>query len=194
MILIPQLERSLVRGNGLRVERIHVAAPRLLGREETLFTAEDNRADAGETRLRVVNAGLHFVRIRREGLIDEWTRTDYRHIAEEDIEELGKLIDLRLAQEIAHRQDARILLHRVESACHVRRVAKHRCELPDLEVLALVADASLSVKDIMLARTLEPDHDRNQERREDENRKPGGKDIERAFEEVVHIFRCREEV
>ena len=144
------------------------------------------RALAGEPWLRVVDTGLHFVRIRREGLVDEWTRTDYRHIAEEDIEELGKLIDLRLAEEVAHWQDTRILLHRVESTGHVRRVAKHRRELPDLEILTLVTNARLAVEDVMFARALKPDHDRNQERREHKNGESTSEDVECAFDEFIH--------
>lgn len=181
MILIPKFKRALVGRNGLRVKFVHVAALRFLRGKKAFLATEDDRADARKAWLRVVDARFHFVRIRREGLVDEGTRADYGHVAEEDAEELRELVDLRLAEEVAHRQDARILLHRVEAARHVRRVAEHRRKLPDFEVAVLVADARLAVEDVVLAGALKADHNRDEKRRKDEDGEARGEDVERAF-------------
>ena len=74
----------------------------------------------------------------------------------------------------------------MESTGHVRRVAKHRRELPDLEILTLATNARLAVEDVMFARALEPDHDWNQEWREHKNGESTSEDVECAFEEFIH--------
>ena len=76
----------------------------------------------------------------------------------------------------------------MQATCHIRAVEQHGRKLQDLEVLVLVANAILSVEDVMLARALENDHHRHQQGREDDDCNAREKDVEETLEECVHSF------
>ena len=76
----------------------------------------------------------------------------------------------------------------VESASHIGTIAEHRRELQYLEVLVLVADTILPVEYIMLPGTLQDNHHRHQQGREDDDCNAREKDVEETLEECVHSF------
>ena len=55
-------------------------------------------------------------------------------------------------------------------------------------MLVLVANAILSVEDVMLARALENDHHRHQQGREDDDCNAREKDVEEALYEFIHLM------
>ena len=186
VFLVPHLQRALVGRDDLGVCLVKVHALRGAFRKQGFLVAEHHRADAGEARLHVVDLLLDPVRVRRKCLAHKRTRPDDRHVAKEDVEDLRQLVDLRLAQEPSKRQHARIAVRRVQTACHVRRVAEHRRELEDLEVAILVADPVLSVEDVVLARALEDDHHGDQERTQHEDGEPAQHDRKESLHVPIH--------
>ena len=186
MLLIPHFKGAFVRRHDLRVCIVHVHALLHAFRKQCLFISEDNRADSGKTRLHVVDVGLYLVGVWRECLVHQRARPDNGHVAEKDVEELRKLVDLRFAQETSERQNARIAMRRVKPAGHVGTIAQHRRKLQNLEVSVLVADAVLSVEDIMLASAFENNHHRYQQWRQHYDGNAGKNYVEEAFEEFIH--------
>ena len=125
--------------------------------------------------------------IWRERLIHKRTRTDNRHVAEEDIEKLRQFIDFRLAQKTAKRKNSRIAMRRMQTSRHVRRIQEHRRELPDFEVSVIPPDTRLSVENIMFTCAFECDHNRNQKRRQYQNRNARKDDVEKPFKKRIYL-------
>lgn len=178
MILIPHLKRAFVGRNNLGIGLINVHALLHTFGKQCLFVSEDNRSNAGETWLNVVYVCLHLVGVWRECLVYQRTRPDNGHISEEDVEELRQFVDLRFAQETSERQNARVAMRRVKSASHVGTVEEHGRKLQNLEVLISIANAVLSVEDVMLARAFENYHHRHQQWRQDYDSNTRKDDVE----------------
>src|SRR5581483_11571633 len=72
-------------------------------------------------------------------------RTDHRHVAAQDVEELRQLVERGAADEFADLRHARVADRREASAV-LLRVGAHRAELEDLERLAAAPDPLLAVE------------------------------------------------
>ena len=59
-------------------------------------------------------------------------------------------------------------------------------KLPDFEVFVAVPNAGLSVKDVMLARALQRDHDRHEQRRKEQDGQSARKDVKGSLNQLVH--------
>ena len=192
MVQVPHFKCALVWRDYFGVGLVDVHAfLHALGKNGFLV-AEDDGANACESGLDGVYPCLDFFGIRVEGLVHQRAWADNRHIAKEDVENLRQLVDLRLSEDAPHRQDAGVAMRGVESTSHVGAVAEHRGELQDLEMLVLVADAVLSIENVMLASAFEDDHHRDEERRQDKYRQSRKQDVKEALDGFVHRseFEC----
>ena len=134
--------------------------------EDGFFVAEDDRGDAGEAWGDFVDFALNRVRIEFVMAPCLWTWANDAHLANKDVDKLGKLVDLGFAQEFAHGEDARIVLLCEHAARQVGAIFEHGGEFEDLEVFAAFANAWLQVKNIVLSSELEPNHNGNHKRKE----------------------------
>lgn len=110
-------------------------------------------------------AGLHLVVQRSAAMLlqlsrDKGPRADDGHVAGHDVEELGQLVERRLAQDAAHGGDAGVVVQLLapvpflapprileQLRQHLVGVPHHGAQLPKLEGLAPQADARLLVED-----------------------------------------------
>lgn len=113
-------------------------------------------------------AGLHLVVQRPAAVLlqlsrDEGARADDGHVAGHDVEELGQLVERRLAQDAAHGGDAGVVVQLLapvpflaplrileQLRQHLVGVPHHGAQFPKLEGLAPQADARLPVEDRMV--------------------------------------------
>lgn len=110
-------------------------------------------------------AGLHLVVQRPAAVLlqlsrDEGARADDGHIAGHDVEELGELVERRLAQDATHGSDTGVVVQLLapvpflaplrileQLRQHLVGVPYHGAQLPKLKGLASQADARLLVED-----------------------------------------------
>ncbi len=151
--------------------------------EQILLVPEHNGPDAGEAGTDIVDAGFHMLWIGIKGFVHQRAGADDAHVAFEDIDELGQLVDFGFAQETAHRQHPRIPAGRVQSAAQVRTRLEHGGEFPDVEGGVVQTDPLLEIKNLMLAGEAEDEADGQQQGRKHQQRQGGEKDVEEAFEE-----------
>jgi hypothetical protein len=130
-------------------------------------------------------------------------RADEAHVAEEDVDQLGKLVNAGAAEEAADAGDAGIVLHLEDGAAHFIKgleggffllgVNDHGAEFEEAEAAAIHADAFLDEKDGAAA--LEPDGGGHgeEERAEQEEENGAGGDVEEALEEQLAEHALAEE-
>ena len=103
----------------------------------------------GDTRTNLVE--VLVARVVLHDLVDVelalGTRTDERHVADEDIPELRKLVEVVRSQEGTHLGEARVTAHLQEVGAILLGINAHGAKLIDEERLAMKPDALLSVND-----------------------------------------------
>ena len=144
----PDLEIALV-GSDDGVMKVIAVARDLV--EDRFFIAENYGTYARKAGRHGIDGRAHLRRVQLVMTPRLGAGTHEAHLAQEDIGELGKLVDLGLAQEIAHGQNTRIVFLREDAARQVGTVFEHGGELKNVEVAAAKADAGLQVEDIVLA-------------------------------------------
>ncbi|MBG9885033.1 hypothetical protein ABE10_00215, partial [Bacillus toyonensis] len=130
-------------------------------------------------------------------------RSDQAHGAEEDVEQLRKLIERELAQDAPHRGDARIVLHLEQRRVRAPLLGEERCELcvgaddhgaelHHLEGDAVHPDALLTVEDRAAAGGFHEDRDRDEDGGEEKDQGPGPDHVERALGDDLGtgVLRC----
>jgi hypothetical protein len=148
--------------------------PRELGAAVDLRPAGDPRLD-GEAAALAIRV---LVDLDRDGR----PRADDRHLALEDVDQVGDLVERGAAQQGADARDARVALGDREARAHVLGAADHRAQLEDVELAAVLADAALAVDRVALALQADRDHREQEERRGEQERGPGHGDVEGAAE------------
>src|SRR3984957_13221265 len=91
---------------------------------------------------------------------DRWARADERQLAAHHAQQVGQLVQRRPAQEGAHSRDSGVVLVDRQTRAHVLGAVYHRAQLQQVELLAVLADAALTV-DRVPAR-LQPDREHRQ--------------------------------
>src|SRR4051794_30217677 len=119
--------------------------------------------------------------------LDRRARADDRHLAAEDVDEVGDLVERGAAEEPTGSGDARVVA--VDDFADADRVGAldHRPQLPHLELAAAEADAALAVDDGAAAGQLDRDRGEEEERREDRQGDGGDEDVEDSW----HYLRWR---
>ena len=102
----PDFKFAFVGSDDGVVEMVSVALHQV---ENGFFVAEDDRCDARQPGWHLVDFALNRVRIEFVMAPCLWTWADDAHLSNEDIGKLGQLVDLGLAQEFTHGEDARIV-------------------------------------------------------------------------------------
>ena len=111
------------------------------------------------------------------------SRTDQGHLAHEDVEQLGQLVEAGLAQHATDLGDARVVLGGPDGARARLGIAVHAAELDDGERLAAQARALLQVED--RASVLEDDREAHQDPHGDQehDQDRAGRNVEQARED-----------
>lgn len=164
---------------------------------DDLFEVDDVAAaadlpEAGDPRecvepLEVVGlVGVEVVGKERSG-------SDEAHVALEDVEELGELVEGRLPEDASDAGDARVVLDLEEARVsgfvevlelplHLVGVGDHRAEFVHAEWLAADARADLREEDGSPGLELDGDRDDAEERRNQEEAEAGGDDVHDALD------------
>ncbi len=103
----PELEFAFVGGYDRIVECIAVAWDLV---ENGLLVPEYHGTDPREPRRHKVDLGPYIAGIQLVVSPRLRPGADEAHLSDKDVGELGQLVNLRLAQKLAHREDARIVL------------------------------------------------------------------------------------
>ena len=74
-------------------------------------------------------------------------RTDERHVTDEDIPKLGKLVEVMRSQKLSHLGESRVAIHLQQVGTILLCVHPHATKLIDEEGLAMQPDALLLVDD-----------------------------------------------
>ena len=104
--------------------------------------------------------------------------TDQRHLAAEDIPELGELIDMGATQKPADPRDAGVVALRPLRPAVGLGVGPHGPELQHFELAAVLADPPLAVQDRAAVRELYGNSDCEQDGGEEQRDQGGADDVE----------------
>jgi hypothetical protein len=107
-------------------------------------------------------------------------RAHDRHVAAQDVDEVGHLVERRAPQQAPDAGDPRVSLAHRQAGAHVLGACDHRAQLEHVEGAAVLAHAPLAV-DRAAARLQADGDDRDeQEGRRDEQRRSGNDHVEYA--------------
>lgn len=126
-----------------------------------LLITEYHTANARQSRRHRVVTTLGFIAVGIIAPLHHRARTNDAHAAEEDVEQLRQLVQLGLAQEAPKGQYTRVVARGDRARTHVRTVLQHGGKLQHPEGLSSFPYSGLLVKDFMLTRTQQDDHDGN---------------------------------
>ena len=120
--------------------------------KDRLFVTENHRTgtrqpgtNRGDASALLGQKGIEIVRRLRTG-------PDQAEIAGQDIDKLGKLVELGLAQEAANREHTGIIGQGELARTDACGVLHHRCELEQTERFAASSDPDLPIEDRPLSR------------------------------------------
>lgn len=132
-------------------------------RDPFFLIAKDDGPDTGDARYYCIDPGLDLGCIGLE--VDFHLRSwpDEAHIAGQDIEELGKLVDLGDAQPLADGGDAGVVAQGEGACTHVGAVLEHGGELPDAKETVLITYPLLLVENLALTGEAKGQHDWEEE-------------------------------
>jgi hypothetical protein len=113
-------------------------------------------------------------------------RADDGHLAAQDVDEVGQLVDRRPPQQRPDARDAAVAVVDGQAGAHLLGARDHRAELQDVERPAALADAALAVDRV--ARRLQPDrhHRHRDDRRGERQDGPRDRDVEDAAKRLAH--------
>lgn len=129
--------------------------------------------------------------------IDDGPRPDDGHVSKEDVQNLGKLVQGRLSQEFADLGDTGIVvdlelgvelleLFWCQLLLNRSLVVLHRAELVHVERLAILADATMAIKDRSLGRAFDENGENQVEPAEDKEEKPRDENVQETLDEGIN--------
>ena len=142
---------------------------------------------AGDARLDVESTALTGgVPLDLVGECGTWA--DQAHVAAHDVPQLRQLVDRQAAEDAAGASDARVAL--VDSETGTARLGAdlHRAQLQELELVAVQADAPLSVEDRAAVGELDRDGGDGERRTRERETDSRCGDVERAVHRVPSAF------
>ena len=160
VLRVPEFEFALVGGYDGIMKPLPVPSHEV---QNFFFVSKDKRTNAGESRGEWKDGGLRCLGVKRDMLGNNGPWPHEAHLTQKDIDELGKLVDFCLPQEMSHREDAGILGLSDEATRQIGTVFQHRGEFEDIETFSVFAHPRLEVEDVMFAGELQANDDGHHE-------------------------------
>ena len=115
------------------------------------------------------------------------TRTDKRHVSDEDIPKLGQLIEMMSSQKLPHLGEARVATYLQQVGTILLGIHPHATKLVDEERLAMQSDALLLVDDRHAVLHADGKSTSDCQRREDNKTTRCNEKVKGAFYNLLHF-------